>query len=156
MTKKISQRIIAARMAERSKALCFGRSPLLWACVRIPLLTNTFYLWKSYAEFNQTLECLLFKRVTAHDFFPVYDFCGKYHRQMAKILHIVSIRLWMTSNIFLFVFKVMSSSQQSLTESSQIYSASSLRVCILWYTRKPIHLCVYPVGSMVGRSTTLV
>ena len=30
------------RMAERSKALRSGRSPLLWAWVRIPLLTNNF------------------------------------------------------------------------------------------------------------------
>ena len=30
------------RMAERSKALRSGRSPLLWAWVRIPLLTNDF------------------------------------------------------------------------------------------------------------------
>ena len=29
-------------MAERSKALRSGRSPLLWAWVRIPLLTTTF------------------------------------------------------------------------------------------------------------------
>ena len=29
-------------MAERSKALRSGRSPLLWAWVRIPLLTKTF------------------------------------------------------------------------------------------------------------------
>ena len=29
-------------MAERSKALRSGRSPLLWAWVRIPLLTNVF------------------------------------------------------------------------------------------------------------------
>ena len=32
------------RMAEWSKALRSGRSPLLWAWVRIPLLTNIFYL----------------------------------------------------------------------------------------------------------------
>ena len=31
-------------MAERSKALRSGRSPLLWAWVRIPLLTNNFFL----------------------------------------------------------------------------------------------------------------
>ena len=30
------------RMAERSKALRSGRSPLLWAWVRIPLLTKPF------------------------------------------------------------------------------------------------------------------
>ena len=30
------------RMAERSKALRSGRSPLLWALVRIPLLTKYF------------------------------------------------------------------------------------------------------------------
>ena len=30
---------IVVRMAERSKALRSGRSPLLWAWVRIPLLT---------------------------------------------------------------------------------------------------------------------
>ena len=29
-------------MAERSKALRSGRSPLLWAWVRIPLLTKVF------------------------------------------------------------------------------------------------------------------
>ena len=31
------------RMAERSKALRSGRSPLLWAWVRIPLLTSFFF-----------------------------------------------------------------------------------------------------------------
>ena len=31
------------RMAEWSKALRSGRSPLLWAWVRIPLLTKSFY-----------------------------------------------------------------------------------------------------------------
>ena len=31
------------RMAEWSKALRSGRSPLLWARVRIPLLTETFH-----------------------------------------------------------------------------------------------------------------
>ncbi len=31
---------IQVRMAERSKALRSGRSPLLWAWVRIPLLTQ--------------------------------------------------------------------------------------------------------------------
>ena len=30
-------------MAERSKALRSGRSPLLWAWVRIPLLTMHFF-----------------------------------------------------------------------------------------------------------------
>ena len=30
-------------MAERSKALRSGRSPLLWAWVRIPLLTNQYF-----------------------------------------------------------------------------------------------------------------
>ena len=30
------------RMAERSKALRSGRSPLLWAWVRIPLLTHLY------------------------------------------------------------------------------------------------------------------
>ena len=35
---------IQVRMAERSKALRSGRSPLLWAWVRIPLLTKIFSL----------------------------------------------------------------------------------------------------------------
>ena len=39
-------------MAERSKALRSGRSPLLWAWVRIPLLTN--FLKISSAISNQT------------------------------------------------------------------------------------------------------
>ena len=34
-------------MAERSKALRSGRSPLLWAWVRIPLLTTTFAFFSS-------------------------------------------------------------------------------------------------------------
>ena len=34
--------ISSVRMAERSKALRSGRSPLLWAWVRIPLLTKLF------------------------------------------------------------------------------------------------------------------
>ena len=33
-------RKVIVRMAERSKALRSGRSPLLWAWVRIPLLTK--------------------------------------------------------------------------------------------------------------------
>ena len=33
----------SVRMAERSKALRSGRSPLLWAWVRIPLLTRVFF-----------------------------------------------------------------------------------------------------------------
>ena len=32
-------------MAERSKALRSGRSPLLWAWVRIPLLTKLFFFF---------------------------------------------------------------------------------------------------------------
>jgi hypothetical protein len=32
-------------MAERSKALRSGRSPLLWAWVRIPLLTSFLLEW---------------------------------------------------------------------------------------------------------------
>ena len=40
---KILQVIHGVRMAERSKALRSGRSPLLWAWVRIPLLTRPFY-----------------------------------------------------------------------------------------------------------------
>ena len=35
-------RKVIVRMAERSKALRSGRSPLLWAWVRIPLLTISF------------------------------------------------------------------------------------------------------------------
>ena len=34
--------LYTVRMAERSKALRSGRSPLLWAWVRIPLLTKLF------------------------------------------------------------------------------------------------------------------
>ena len=50
----MSSTLAVVRMAERSKALRSGRSPLLWAWVRIPLLTSfkafgdTFYggnLW---------------------------------------------------------------------------------------------------------------
>ena len=36
--------ITYVRMAERSKALRSGRSPLLWAWVRIPLLTAKYFL----------------------------------------------------------------------------------------------------------------
>ena len=39
------------RMAERSKALRSGRSPLLWAWVRIPLLTNFFFFLNLYNTF---------------------------------------------------------------------------------------------------------
>ena len=35
--------VALVRMAERSKALRSGRSPLLWAWVRIPLLTKIFF-----------------------------------------------------------------------------------------------------------------
>ena len=35
--------VVWVRMAERSKALRSGRSPLLWAWVRIPLLTTIFF-----------------------------------------------------------------------------------------------------------------
>ena len=41
--------VVWVRMAERSKALRSGRSPLLWAWVRIPLLTITFYRYDSVA-----------------------------------------------------------------------------------------------------------
>ena len=42
------------RMAEWSKALRSGRSPLLWAWVRIPLLTNTFLLTSS--NYSKSLQ----------------------------------------------------------------------------------------------------
>ena len=35
--------VVWVRMAERSKALRSGRSPLLWAWVRIPLLTTNLF-----------------------------------------------------------------------------------------------------------------
>ena len=38
-------------MAERSKALRSGRSPLLWAWVRIPLLTTTFEFFRHLSAF---------------------------------------------------------------------------------------------------------
>ena len=43
------------RMAEWSKALCSGRSPLLWAWVRIPLLTNVFarVLYDAHSQGNK-------------------------------------------------------------------------------------------------------
>ena len=37
-------------MAERSKALRSGRSPLLWAWVRIPLLTKLFFCFSNDLE----------------------------------------------------------------------------------------------------------
>ena len=40
-------------MAERSKALRSGRSPLLWAWVRIPLLTYHFYFVSSKVMENE-------------------------------------------------------------------------------------------------------
>lgn len=36
------------RMAERSKALRSGRSPLLWAWVQIPLLTKSMAFYMAY------------------------------------------------------------------------------------------------------------
>ena len=39
-------RKVIVRMAERSKALRSGRSPLLWAWVRIPLLTTSFWFFR--------------------------------------------------------------------------------------------------------------
>lgn len=44
-------------MAERSKALRSGRSPLLWAWVRIPLQTNLFPKCNNMSE-NQCRCCL--------------------------------------------------------------------------------------------------
>ena len=41
------------RMAERSKALRSGRSPLLWAWVRIPLLTYNFLYSTDQSEVNK-------------------------------------------------------------------------------------------------------
>ena len=38
----ITVKLASVRMAERSKALRSGRSPVLWAWVRIPLLTIVF------------------------------------------------------------------------------------------------------------------
>ena len=40
---KSADLVALVRMAERSKALRSGRSPLLWAWVRIPLLTKIFF-----------------------------------------------------------------------------------------------------------------
>ena len=40
--------IPCVRMAERSKALRSGRSPLLWAWVRIPLLTSSLFFHSFY------------------------------------------------------------------------------------------------------------
>ena len=47
------------RMAERSKALRSGRSPLLWAWVRIPLLTTIFFEYKKITHFYCTLFIFL-------------------------------------------------------------------------------------------------
>ena len=47
-------------MAERSKALRSGRSPLLWAWVRIPLLTHKFFAVDDTCKF---LQCGLDSRV---------------------------------------------------------------------------------------------
>ena len=44
------------RMAERSKALRSGRSPHLWAWVRIPLLTTCFYYLKGLEAFLDLLS----------------------------------------------------------------------------------------------------
>ena len=45
--------ITYVRMAERSKALRSGRSPLLWAWVRIPLLTHIFFTVDDTCKFLQ-------------------------------------------------------------------------------------------------------
>ena len=45
-------------MAERSKALRSGRSPLLWAWVRIPLLTNTFLTKVQFTAANTSTNVL--------------------------------------------------------------------------------------------------
>ena len=48
--------VALVRMAERSKALRSGRSPLLWAWVRIPLLTKIyFYFLKEPYRLNHTV-----------------------------------------------------------------------------------------------------
>ena len=43
LNRSISNSFSGVRMAERSKALRSGRSPVLWAWVRIPLLTIIFF-----------------------------------------------------------------------------------------------------------------
>ena len=47
--------ISSVRMAERSKALRSGRSPLLWAWVRIPLLTKFYSCIISSVGIYQTV-----------------------------------------------------------------------------------------------------
>ena len=54
------------RMAERSKALRSGRSPLLWAWVRIPLLTtNLLSVEDIFSYFILTAWCATRRRRTA-------------------------------------------------------------------------------------------
>ena len=46
-------------MAERSKALRSGHSPLLWAWVRIPLLTNVLHLIRRIASVQRDLYSIV-------------------------------------------------------------------------------------------------
>ena len=45
-------------MAERSKALRSGRSPVLWAWVRIPLLTKSIIYFSFYNDADARMTAL--------------------------------------------------------------------------------------------------
>ena len=64
-----SSAIQQVRMAERSKALRSGRSPLLWAWVQIPLLTNIFFIFSYHSKSLQcdTPEAYTFSPISAVD-----------------------------------------------------------------------------------------
>ena len=63
--------VYKVRMAEWSKALRSGRSPLLWAWVRIPLLTtNTFFLkMATNLAHNDHFKCSYQRYVSSDDDF---------------------------------------------------------------------------------------
>ena len=78
-------------MAERSKALRSGRSPLLWAWVRIPLLTSVF---EKLRKRSIEKETLLYRLGRFHHAGFYWDFLGYNFKDSSyiKLIHIRPIK----------------------------------------------------------------
>lgn len=86
------------RMAERSKALRSGRSPLMWAWVRIPLLTVTlsYSFPTTQSHVTPTLHCTQFT--------PCTHVCTCMHIYSNNVNQFI---IESYDNILLFVLKCM-------------------------------------------------
>ena len=71
LPQRVNHHSYQVRMAERSKALRSGRSPVLWAWVRIPLLTIIFHINYVLLILNR---CVRVKNFTCHASLAAYSF----------------------------------------------------------------------------------